>query len=510
MKRFNFKNLFILDLANNHQGRREHALDLITAHAKVVRKHKVHAALKFQFRDLDTFVHPSHHSASPNTQVRRFLETRLTPEDFLALSERAREEGFITMATPFDERSVDLMEDLGIEIAKIASCSADDHPLLSRILKTSLPIVASTGGLHLSQIDILAAMLQNRSADFAMMFCMAVYPTPAHLMRLSQIDLLRARYPGVAIGFSTHEDPSDTRPIQIAYAKGAELFERHVGLEAEGISLNAYSSTPAHLDAWLQAFHDAVEMCGGAARGPSPEEEVKALAALKRGVFAARELKKGDILKQADVQFCIPWQEGSMNVSQWKEGTAADHDYSLGAALSPSPMGKDPAITVEEILVQVRGLLNIARISIGRESEVEISHHYGLSRFREVGAVIITCVNRDYTKKLIVQLPRQKHPYHRHLIKEETFQLLSGDLEVEIEGARRSLSPGDMVLVPPGSWHKFHTLNGCVFEEISTTHHAADSYYEDTGIARLSLTERKSKIPNWEAAFSHIGDPFRV
>ncbi len=510
MKRFDFKNLFILDLANNHQGSREHALNLISAHAKVVRKHRVRAALKFQFRDLDTFVHPSHQSESPNKQVRRFLETRLTPEDFHALAVRAREEGFLTMATPFDERSVDLMEDLGIEIAKIASCSADDSPLVNRILKTPLPIVASTGGLSLSQIDILAAMLQNRSADFAIMFCMAVYPTPTHLMRLSQIDLLRARYPGVFIGFSTHEDPSDTRPIQIAYAKGAGLFERHIGLEAGGVSLNAYSSTPEHLDTWLEAFHDAVEICGGAARGPSPQEEVDALASLKRGVFAARELKKGDVLKQADVRFCIPWQDGCMNVSQWREGIRADRDYSLDEALASTPIEKDPSLTVEEILVQVRGLLNTAKISIGRESEVEISHHHGLSRFREVGAVIITCVNRDYTKKLIVQLPRQKHPYHRHLIKEETFQLLSGDLEVEIEGTRRSLSPGDMVLVPPGSWHKFHTLNGCVFEEISTTHQPADSYYEDSGIAKLSLPQRKTRIPNWEAAFSHIGDPFSV
>jgi N-acetylneuraminate synthase len=506
MKRFDFKNLFILDLANNHQGNLKHALNLISAHGKVVRKHGVRAALKLQFRDLDTFIHPSHQKDSPNKQVKRFLETRLSPEDFGALLERAKEEGFLTMATPFDEPSVDLMEDLKVEIAKVASCSSDDRPLLNRILKTSLPIVASTGGLHLSQIDLLAAMLQNRSADFAIMFCMAVYPTPTHLMRLSQIDFLRARYPGISIGFSTHEDPNDTRPIQIAYGKGAELFERHIGLEAGGITLNAYSSTPAQLDAWLEGFRYAVEVCGGAARAPSPQAELDALASLKRGVFARRNLKKGEILSNEDVHFCIPWEPGSMDAGQWREGKKAEKDYAAYDALIAPDSEKDPTLTIEEILVQVRGLLNTAKISIGSQSEVEISHHHGLSRFREVGAVIITCVNRDYTKKLIVQLPRQKHPYHRHLVKEETFQLLSGDLEVEIEGVRRTLSPGDMVLVSPGSWHKFHTLNGCVFEEISTTHNAKDSFYEDPGIARLPLAERKTKIPNWEAAFSHIGD----
>ena len=49
-------------------------------------------------------------------------------------------------------------------------------------------------------------------------------------------------------------------------------------------------------------------------------------------------------------------------------------------------------------------------------------------RLREFGAVIVTCINREYAKKLVIQLPRQKHPYHFHKQKEETFQLLDGDM----------------------------------------------------------------------------------
>ena len=107
-------------------------------------------------------------------------------------------------------------------------------------------------------------------------------------------------------------------------------------------------------------------------------------------------------------------------------------------------------------------------------------------------------VNRGYCKKLIAILPRQKHPYHYH--KQKRLQLLSGDLEVEVDGQQIALRPGDTILVEPGCWHKFQSQNGAIFEEISTTHYNNDSYYEDQRIARLPREVRKTELQNWEAA----------
>ena len=153
---------------------------------------------------------------------------------------------------------------------------------------------------------------------------------------------------------------------------------------------------------------------------------------------------------------------------------------------------------VFRIMLQVKGILNNARIFIGKNSSIEISHHYGLERFREFGAVIIDCINREYCKKLIVMLPRQKHPYHFHKRKEETFQLLWGDMEVELDGKQEKMNVGDLFLVKPDQWHKFHTLDGAIFEEVSTTHYNDDSFYEDERIAKHPREFRKTKIPNWE------------
>ena len=87
-----------------------------------------------------------------------------------------------------------------------------------------------------------------------------------------------------------------------------------------------------------------------------------------------------------------------------------------------------------------------------------------------------------------------------HKKKEETFQLLSGDMEVEINGYKSRLLPGDTILVPQGAFHKFHSLDGAIFEEISTTHYNNDSFYEDENISKLDRSKRKTIIPNWEKA----------
>ena len=104
------------------------------------------------------------------------------------------------------------------------------------------------------------------------------------------------------------------------------------------------------------------------------------------------------------------------------------------------------------------------------------------------------CTTVSMKKKIIIQLPRQKHPYHFHKKKEETFQILSGDLEVEKDGNPQFLVAGDLFLIEPNKWHKFSTLSGTIFEEISTTHFDNDSIYQDEYIANLPREERKTVV----------------
>lgn len=488
--------LFIFDLANNHQGDLDHAKAIIEGVANAADKHGVRAALKFQFRHIPTFIHPDFKGRDDVKHIPRFIETALTGEQYRELADFIRKCGLLTMSTPFDETSVDLLSDLNLDIIKIASCSASDWPLLGRVCEEDKPIVVSTAGLSMSKIDVLVNFLRERNRNFAIMHCVAIYPTPANQLHLNQISLLRERFPGVPIGWSTHEDQDSTEPVQIAFAKGAELFERHVGLSTEKISLNNYSSTPEQVDRWLAAYRQGEAMCGPMSRVPASLKETESLRSLQRGVYARRDLEEGEEIGGGDVFFAMPYQDGQLPSSQWRAGLKADRSYKKNQAISEGLASYEPSRSqvLSEIMVQVHGILNEARIVVGKGSGIELSHHYGLDRYREFGCALIDCVNRSYCKKIIVMLPRQKHPYHFHKRKEETFQLLHGDLEVELDGRRLELEIGDTLLIPPGAWHKFHTLHGAIFEEISTTHFNDDSFYEDERIAKRAREVRKTTI----------------
>ncbi len=497
---FDFRELFILDLANNHQGSVEHGRKIIHGMADVVEKHNVRAVLKFQFRQLDTFIHPSHHSGSELKYIQRFLSTRMDREQFQVLLDDVRSRGLLAMCTPFDEESVALIADMGFDVLKVASCSAKDWPLLEAMADTGLPVVCSTGGLSIEDIDNVVSFFQHRAVQFAIMHCVSIYPTPDDLLNLNQIRVLHERYPGVPVGWSTHENPGDTVPVQIAVAQGAELFERHVGIQTEEIQLNAYSSTPAQIDQWLSAYARAKVLCGSRVRPPVSAVEQASIDGLRRGVYAKRPIRKGATIERDQVYFAMPYHDGQLESGRWKAGIKAIQDIPADGLLVGDaveiPVDEDVRI-IKQAVHQVKALLNEARIHLGSEFQVEYSHHYGIRNFKETGAVLIACINREYCKKLVIQLPGQRHPSHYHTRKEETFQILHGVLHTDLDGHYRVLHPGETILVQPGVWHSFWSDTGVVFEEISTTHYNNDSFYADKRINKLKRSERKTLVDHW-------------
>ncbi len=127
--------------------------------------------------------------------------------------------------------------------------------------------------------------------------------------------------------------------------------------------------------------------------------------------------------------------------------------------------------------------------------DFEISHHYGIENVDDYGATIITIVNRNYCKKIIVQLPGQKHPEHMHKKKEETFLILAGSVDLGINGNLKKFNIGDVILVEPNVRHSFQTEEGVIFEEISSTHYRDDSYYTDQEI--MQNKQRKTQLTHW-------------
>lgn len=494
----NFDNLFIFEMANSHQGSVEHGIDIIKAMSRITRKYNVKAAVKLQFRNLDTFIHPDYKDRTDVKHIPRFMGTRLDYDQFNQLVEAIHDEDMIAISTPFDEDGVDWCMDMGIDIIKVASCSAMDWPLLTKIVFTHKPVIISTGGKTLSDIDKLYNFFTHKKCEFAFLHCIAEYPAPKERLQLDFINRMKRRYPDVTIGYSGHEDPDDNIVPMLAVAKGAKILERHVGLPTDTIKLNAYSMNPEQADRWVKAVLDARMICGMKREDTKyvSQDEMDSLRSLMRGVYLKRDIKQSEPISGEDVFFAMPLTPKQMTSGEFTEGIIASKDYSANSPLQEKKVITDMNL-VRSVVHDAKGMLYEAGIALGNKFDIELSHHYGMKHFRQVGAIIISIVNREYCKKLLIILPGQKHPVHMHKEKEETFQLLYGDLEINIDGVERTLKPGDIQTVLRGTNHSFTSVKGAVFEEISTTHVMNDSYYEDPVIRSLSTEERKTILKKW-------------
>jgi N-acetylneuraminate synthase len=322
MNRDIFEELFVLDLANNHWGKVERGLKVITDFARIVRFNNVRASIKLQFRDVETFIHKDFLHRNDIRYIKKTLDTRMSNEDFAVLVDAVRKNGCVTMSTPFDEKSVDLCVELGIQIIKIASSDLNDWFLIEKIAKTRKPVIVSTGGSSLKDTDDLVTFFENRNIPSAINHCVSVYPSEDYELELNQIDFLRNRYPNHTIGFSSHEYHDWTASIVMAYAKGARTFERHINIDDGTTQLAPYCSRAEQIDVWFKAFKKAKEMCGnpGTQKRIPPEKEIKYLDALVRGVYAKRDLPEGHILSEEDVYLSIPLQIGQISCREFMRG----------------------------------------------------------------------------------------------------------------------------------------------------------------------------------------------
>lgn len=494
-----FDKLFILELANNHMGDLEHGLAVIRGFGEVCRKFPFRFAFKFQYRELDTFIHPRFKGRKDIKYVARFEETRLSEEQFLRLKAEAAANGFIGVCTPFDEASVDRVVKHGYDIIKVASCSFTDWPLLEKIVRTDKPVILSTAGAELKDIDAVVSFMEHRRKDFALMHCVGEYPTPRERYELGQIDLLRLRYPGVPVGYSTHEDPADREAVLIAIGKGASILERHVALKTPKYEVNKYSSVPEQLEKWLAAAAGAYRMCGVAgARRETAGKEAEDLRGLRRGVFAKAGLKPGERLTPENVFYAIPNQPGQLlanDMSKYSLFTLKE-EIAAGEPVMTDRLGhRNVRAKVLETVEKIRRLVIESRIALPPKIEFELSHQYGLDNIDRYGATIISCINREYCKKIIIMTPGQENPVHHHLKKEETFQVLYGTLTIAIDGAERDYRHGEIIVVERGARHSFRSAGGAVFEEVSTTHYKDDSFYEDPAI--MNNKDRKTGLTFW-------------
>ena len=156
-------------------------------------------------------------SAPTYGEHREALE--LGRDAYLELRDYADELGLVFFATAFDESSADLLEELELPAYKIASGDLRNTPLLRHVAALGKPMIVSTGGATLEDVDRAIEAIAPINAQICLLQCTAAYPAAVEELNLAVITTLRERYPESSSGSPTTRTGSPWRPSRTCSAR---------------------------------------------------------------------------------------------------------------------------------------------------------------------------------------------------------------------------------------------------------------------------------------------------
>lgn len=220
----------IAEVGQNHQGSLDNAREYIKIFAMAGAD-----AIKFQTRnnkflfseDAYEAEYASENAFAPTYGHHR-EKLELKPEWLAILRDDCKKYGVRFMSTPFDEPSLNLLCEVGVDILKVASFDLGNLPLISKIAQAGKPVAISVGGGNAAQIRSSVEMLLRYNNNIAVLHCVSEYPCEYDRLGLNAIEDLIREFPQCVVGSSDHFNGTLSGPI--AYFKGARVFEKHVTL----------------------------------------------------------------------------------------------------------------------------------------------------------------------------------------------------------------------------------------------------------------------------------------
>lgn len=230
----------------------------------------------------------------------------LSYEDYARLKKKAEEVGIMFFATVHNRHSVDFMMDIGVCAFKIASPDIINYPLLRYVAKKGLPIFMDTGGAFLGEIDKAVTILENEGTrDLVIMHNPSGYPAPPEKTDLRMIQTLKNLF-DVPVGLSCHTPGFDM--VVASVALGSNVIEKP-------ISRNKDIESPEHIFSFLDIEAEEfvsrirrVEISLGNKRRTAVDERSLPRFIGRRGIYAARDLKAGEVISEENIILAKPWR----------------------------------------------------------------------------------------------------------------------------------------------------------------------------------------------------------
>jgi N-acetylneuraminate synthase/N,N'-diacetyllegionaminate synthase len=295
----------IAEAGVNHNG------DLAAAHRLVDIAAECGAdAVKFQTFDPDELVIADaakapyqHEEGSSGGTQREMLERLALPDAaWRELSSHAAERDLVFLSTPFDRRSADLLQAIGVEAFKVPSGELTNLVFIEDLASRGLPLLISTGMSDLEEVE--AAMYAAEPApQRVLLHCVSLYPTAPEVANIRAIATLRDRF-DVPIGWSDHTTSNVTAIMAVAL--GATVFERHLTEDKRQAGPDhSASADPAEFASYISDTRTAFSAIGSGIKAPSPQE-LEMRRYTRRSYHARHGLLAGSLLSDSDVVLARP------------------------------------------------------------------------------------------------------------------------------------------------------------------------------------------------------------
>ena len=228
-----------------------------------------------------------------------FKKASLSFNDLLELKKFAKKKNILLFATPGDISSLEVIKKLRFPLIKISSSNFNNVPLINKILKTGLPVIASTGMANLNEIkNFLKAAKKHKNNKIILLSCKSIYPVNDALLNLKSISTIKKLF-NTIVGYSDHTQ--DELSCLTAVALGAKVIEKHFTSDHK-IKFADYkiSSNPSKFKEMVKNIRRIELMRGNGEINPSKEEIFNRLR-FRRYLVAKNEIVKGEIFKLSNI-----------------------------------------------------------------------------------------------------------------------------------------------------------------------------------------------------------------
>lgn len=255
------------------------------------------------------------------SQLNMLRKLTLPPEEYGALKRYCDEIGIAFVSTPFDLKSIALLEPLDMPFWKIPSGEVTNLPYLLAIARTKKPVVMSTGMCEMAEIQAAMDVLRNNGTPkITLLHCNTEYPTPYGDVNLRAMETMRERF-GVDVGYSDHT-PGIEVPIAAA-ALGAVIVEKHFTLDRNLAGPDHRASLePQELSAMVTAIRH-IEAALGSGEKTVSSSEAKNRDIVRKSIVARRAIRRGEMFTEENLAVKRPG--GGVSPMRWLEvlGTEA-------------------------------------------------------------------------------------------------------------------------------------------------------------------------------------------